>query len=154
LAVISRCWSAQKLYMPSLPTASIERWPPDSIDPSTVKRMHLLNADFNEVGLDFSDIDVVYLDPMFPQRNKSARAKKDMYLLQYLLGKLQDDPAMLELAIKIARRRVVVKRAKRSPTLGERKPDIEFKGSSSRYDVYLTGSGTRQVFQDSLINTG
>lgn len=110
----------------------------NSIAAKAVKHMHLLNADFKEVAMDFSNIDVVYLDPMFPLKNKSARAKKDMYLLQHLLGNLQDDPAMLNIALQLAGRRVVVKRAKNSAHLGDRKPDIEFRGSSSRYDVYLT----------------
>ncbi len=111
----------------------------NSIAAKAVRHMHLLNADFKEVAADFSKIDVVYLDPMFPLRHKSARAKKDMYLLQHLLGNLQDDPEMLDLAIQIANNRVVVKRAKLSVHLGDREPDIEFRGSSSRYDVYVTG---------------
>jgi hypothetical protein len=34
--------------------------------------------------------DVVYLDPMFPPRDKTAKVKKDMALLHRLLGSAQD----------------------------------------------------------------
>ena len=76
-------------------------------------------------------------DPMFPARRKSAKVKKDMALLQQLLGHQTDGAELLDCAKLLAKKRVVVKRAKLSPPLGPGKPDIEFKGSSSRYDVYL-----------------
>jgi 16S rRNA (guanine1516-N2)-methyltransferase len=100
-------------------------------------RMELLCTDFMEFTTSEREFDVVYLDPMFPERRKSAKVKKDMALLQKLLGHESDNAQLLEHARKIAKKRVVVKRAKLSPHLGSEKPDIEFKGSSSRYDVYL-----------------
>ena len=106
-----------------------------------VRNMQLRNVDFFAVACHLPPVDVVYLDPMFQIRSKSARAKKEMYLLQRLLGTSGDISKMLELALSLACRRVVVKRAKMSPCLAGRSPDIEFKGSSSRYDVYLTRAG-------------
>jgi 16S rRNA (guanine1516-N2)-methyltransferase len=110
-----------------------------SADTVTIlKRMTLHCADFLEFDGRQQQFDVVYLDPMFPERRKSAKVKKDMAMLQQLLGHQADAEDLLAHARSIARKRVVVKRAKLSPSLGASKPDIEFKGSSSRYDVYLT----------------
>ncbi len=54
--------------------------------------------------------DVVYLDPMFPPRDKSALVKKDMALLHQLLGSEQDLGSLVEAARLVARHRVVLKR--------------------------------------------
>jgi 16S rRNA (guanine1516-N2)-methyltransferase len=90
--------------------------------------------------LHFGDLLVfAYDSKQFPQRRKSAKVKKDMAALQQLLGHQTDGAELLDCAKLLAKKRVVVKRAKLSPYLGSDKPDIEFKGSSSRYDVYLTG---------------
>lgn len=101
-------------------------------------RMNLHFGDLLEFEAASKQFDVVYLDPMFPQRRKSAKVKKDMALLQQLLGHQTDGAELLDCAKRLAKKRVVVKRAKLSPHLGLGKPDIEFKGSSSRYDVYLS----------------
>jgi 16S rRNA (guanine1516-N2)-methyltransferase len=100
-------------------------------------RMTLRLADVLDLSAEPREFDVVYLDPMFPQRRKSAKVKKDMALLQQLLGHQSDGDELLAHARRLAKKRVVVKRAKLSPQLGPDKPDIQFKGSSSRYDVYL-----------------
>ena len=100
-------------------------------------RMDLRFADLFDLPVESRDFDVVYLDPMFPERRKSAKVKKDMASLQQLLGQQSDGDEMLVHARQLAKKRVVVKRAKLSPQLGPDKPDIQFKGSSSRYDVYL-----------------
>lgn len=100
-------------------------------------RMNLRLGDLLEFAANSQQFDVVYLDPMFPSRRKSAKVKKDMALLQNLLGYQSDGAQLLDCAKLFAKKRVVVKRAKLSPYLGSDKPDIEFKGSSSRYDVYL-----------------
>ena len=100
-------------------------------------RMKLHFGDLLEFVADSQKFDVVYLDPMFPERRKSAKVKKDMAALQQLLGHQTDGAELLDCAKLLAKKRVVVKRAKLSPHLGSGKPDIEFKGSSSRYDVYI-----------------
>jgi 16S rRNA (guanine1516-N2)-methyltransferase len=81
--------------------------------------------------------DVVYLDPMFPHRKKTALVKKEMRLFQQLLGPDEDADRLLEPAIKLALKRVVVKRPAGAPYLAEQKPDIEYTGKANRFDVYL-----------------
>lgn len=83
--------------------------------------------------------DAVYLDPMFPERRKSALVKKEMQVLQRLHGEPKgatDDAALLEVARRAARERVVVKRPKGAPDLG---PGVSFRvpGDTVRFDVYL-----------------
>ncbi len=111
----------------------------DESTAAVLSSMQLHYGEFTKFGFEAQQFDVVYLDPMFPERRKSAKVKKDMALLQQLLGHQTDDEDLLLHAQKLARRRVVVKRAKLSPPLSSQKPDIRFKGNSSRYDVYLSG---------------
>ena len=104
---------------------------------AAVAEMMLLKGDFLEKNDELGNFDVLYIDPMFPIKRNTARSKKPMYLLQQLLGETQEETDLLSLALSKARDRVVVKRAKRSPNYNNRKPDINFTGASSRYDVYL-----------------
>lgn len=106
-----------------------------------VKNMELHLADFLQFARDKVQCDVVYMDPMFPDGVGSARSQKPMYLLQQLLGKADREELMLAHALQLARRRVVIKRNRKSPLVPGPNPDIQFKGSSSRYDVYLVKSG-------------
>ena len=52
----------------------------------------------------------VYLDPMYPERRKSAKVKKHMQALQQLIGHHGDDGALLARARLAATRRVIVTR--------------------------------------------
>lgn len=82
--------------------------------------------------------DVIYLDPMYPHQKKSALAKKEMRILREVVGADEDAAALLEIALCYAKKRVVVKRARLAPMLGETKPDLVFTGQSSRFDVYFS----------------
>lgn len=104
----------------------------------SVARLHLVEGDFLKLNPNPGQWDVIYLDPMFPESKKSARVKKDMFALQEHLGAAEDAEQMWVHACALAHRRVVVKRGKSAPSLGSRKPDIQYKGTSSRFDVYLT----------------
>lgn len=82
--------------------------------------------------------DVIYLDPMYPERKKSASVKKNMQMLQKLLGKDLDTDAVLEAALNKARLRVVVKRPKGAPELSaEKKPNLSYESKTTRYDTYI-----------------
>ena len=105
------------------------------------ERFELIVADARNVlaGMMGDDApDVVYLDPMFPVDAKaSALAKKEMRLLRLLVGDDHDACELLDIARKIARRRVVVKRGRRAPPLGL-EPSLAYRGKIARYDVYLS----------------
>lgn len=79
---------------------------------------------------------VVYLDPMFPHREKSALVKKEMRLFRPLVGDDLDAPALLEAALALASHRVVVKRPRKAPIIDGPKPGYALEGKSSRYDIY------------------
>jgi len=80
-------------------------------------------------------VDVVYLDPMFPERHKAALPGKR---LQWLAELAAPDPRPLEhwlaAAARVARRRVVLKRRRKDPLVTA--PDWQVTGRTVRYDVY------------------
>lgn len=80
--------------------------------------------------------DVIYLDPMFPHRDKSALVKKEMQLFQKVVGDDDDSEALLAAALNSARYRVVVKRPRKAPAIAGPEPTTRVEGKSSRYDVY------------------
>lgn len=79
--------------------------------------------------------DVIYLDPMFPEREKSALVKKEMRAFRDLVGEDQDAQALFDAACRFARKRVVVKRPASGDFLG-RKPSHVIAGKANRFDVY------------------
>lgn len=97
---------------------------------------------FHTCALDFmkqihhTPPDVIYCDPMFPQRNKSAQVKKESQWLQHVVGQDQDVTNLVELALFTALHRVVVKRPLHTEFLVQ-EPDIQYKGRAHRFDVYL-----------------
>jgi 16S rRNA (guanine1516-N2)-methyltransferase len=82
-------------------------------------------------------VDVVYLDPMFPQRRKSALVKKELQFLQMLAGKDSSAQHLLALALTTAGKRVVVKRPSRAPALTDLAPSHSLPGKTIRFDVYM-----------------
>ena len=84
--------------------------------------------------------DIVYLDPMFPERTKSAQVKKKFQLIHGLEKPCENERELLNEALTFASKRVVVKRPKNGNFLAERKPDYSINGSSVRYDCYVTGN--------------
>jgi 16S rRNA (guanine1516-N2)-methyltransferase len=85
---------------------------------------------------------VVYLDPMFPHRDKSALVKKEMRLFRLLAGDDKDAPLLLEAALAVASHRVVVKRPAKAPPISGPAPHHVLKGKTSRYDIYVHRSLT------------
>jgi 16S rRNA (guanine1516-N2)-methyltransferase len=80
--------------------------------------------------------DVIYLDPMFPERKKSAQVKKEMRIFHDIIGEDEDADDLLNLAMGMARQRVVVKRPRHAPPLAGRKAPVHIEGKSTRFDVY------------------
>lgn len=108
---------------------------------NTIKRMHLHQTDaiswLNEHKMQNDQPDVIYIDPMFPDRKKSASVKKEMVTLQELLGSDTDSQTLFETALTCAKRRVVVKRPRLAANIAERAPSFTLSGKSSRFDIYL-----------------
>lgn len=81
--------------------------------------------------------DVVYLDPMYPHREKSAAVKKEMRIFQSLVGEDLDADNLLEPALTLAKYRVVVKRPSYAPPLANKKPSMSINMKKNRFDVYV-----------------
>ncbi len=81
--------------------------------------------------------DVIYLDPMFPERTKSASVKKEMSLFHDIVGGDEDADNLLKIACEKATYRVAVKRPRKAPFLAGQAPSFQLEGKTSRYDVYV-----------------
>ena len=103
-----------------------------------VGRMHLRFGNAIELMQAWPDEvpQVIYLDPMFPHRDKSALVKKEMRLFRPLAGADDDAPALLAAALALATHRVVVKRPRKAPTIAGVQPGYALEGKSSRFDIY------------------
>ncbi|MCL1067346.1 class I SAM-dependent methyltransferase [Shewanella olleyana] len=83
------------------------------------------------------EIDVVYLDPMYPHREKSALVKKEMRVFQTLVGADLDADGLLKPAQALATKRVVVKRPDYAEDLDGVKPSMVLAQKKNRFDVYV-----------------
>ena len=105
-----------------------------------IERMSLQVADAKEWLLTLNEEqrpDVVYVDPMHPERTKAAEVKKEMKIFRELVGGDEDDAELLHAALRIARKRVVVKRPRKAEAIKGPKPNLVYEGKSTRFDVYL-----------------
>lgn len=84
---------------------------------------------------------VIYCDPMFPSKSKSALVKKEMRYLQEIVGPDEDTQELVALSLTRAQHRVVVKRPRNAPWL-VRAPDFTYQGRSHRFDVYIIRPAT------------
>lgn len=103
-----------------------------------VARMRLLEGSSIDwlLNSDAEAADIVYLDPMFPHRDKSALVKKEMQVFRTIVGDDEDSGQLLAGALERARYRVVVKRPRKAPAIEGPEPTTRIEGKSSRYDVY------------------
>ena len=83
--------------------------------------------------------DVIYLDPMYPERDKAntAKVKKGMQILRNLPGCATDTEALFGAAMAAATQRVVVKRPVWAEKLGKVEPNIVVSMPNHNFDVYL-----------------
>lgn len=105
-----------------------------------IERMSLVEGDaVNHLAAlaDADCPDVVYLDPMFPERRKTAAVKKEMQIFHHLVGADADAGALLEVALSRARQRVVVKRPRLADPVEGPPPDHVLAGVRNRFDLYL-----------------
>jgi 16S rRNA (guanine1516-N2)-methyltransferase len=118
---------------------------------AVIDRLKLVETSAEEfLSQRHEDFDIAYLDPMFPERKKTAAVKKDMQMLQLVLDgypALEEEIAMLSAALGAGAKRVVVKRSSGAPAMGDGQPatpGYQMEGSSCRFDVYPLVSMTEQ----------
>jgi 16S rRNA (guanine1516-N2)-methyltransferase len=102
-------------------------------------RLRLAHADSAE-RLPSLAPDAIYLDPMFPDDlGKTALPKKGMQMFRALIGHdVENDAALLALALACAKERVVVKRYPRAPPLAGPSPSASYASKTVRFDLYRT----------------
>lgn len=81
-------------------------------------------------------VDVIYLDPMFPARQKSSLINKKLQLIQKLEPPCSAETELFDAAIKTRPSKIIVKRPLKSEFLAERKPSYTLSGKAIRYDCY------------------
>ncbi|MGB0374532.1 MAG: class I SAM-dependent methyltransferase [Opitutales bacterium] len=86
--------------------------------------------------------EVIYLDPMFPHPEKRALVKKDMQMLQYLVGEDGDAENLLNRALSTEVERVVVKRPRTDEAIASKQASYVLEGKRNRYDIYLHSGKT------------
>jgi 16S rRNA (guanine1516-N2)-methyltransferase len=102
-----------------------------------VNRMSLHNKCAIQFFIDNTVVaDVIYCDPMFTNK-RSALPKKELQVLQDLVGSQDNPKTLVEKAILSAKNRVVVKRSKATPPYVDN-PSFTLKARSHHFDIYLT----------------
>ncbi len=81
--------------------------------------------------------DIIYLDPMFPERRKSAAVKKKFQLIHLIETTAGEGGDILRSAIEAGPRKIIVKRPAGGPLLGGIRPSYSLQGKTVRYDVIL-----------------
>ena len=103
-----------------------------------ILRMELINADSIDILRNLKETpDVIYLDPMFPERKKSACIKKKFQLLQQLEMPCANEEELLYAAIAACPHKIVIKRPAKGPYLAGIKADYSIVGKSIRYDCMV-----------------
>ncbi len=80
---------------------------------------------------------VIYLDPMFPERQKSALVKKKFQLLQRLESPCANEEELLAAALAASPHKILIKRPLKGPWLAGVKPAYSLSGKAVRIDVLL-----------------
>ena len=83
--------------------------------------------------------DVIYYDPMFPDRKKSALVKKEMRIFKALIGADEDIESTLLALIRMAKHKVILKRPQTAAPISfqDVKPIGSVEGGACRFDIYM-----------------
>lgn len=117
---------------------TLERAAQDERLASYAARMRLMPGDAIEfLGQLEQAPDVVFLDPMFPEKRKRAATNKKLQLFQRLERPCEDEDALMAAALAAHPRKVVVKRPLKGPYLAGVRPSSSLAGKVVRYDVVV-----------------
>lgn len=117
---------------------AMERGASDATVADALTRMTFIEGDsLEELAKLTVAPDVVYLDPMFPERTKSAAVKKKFQVLQQLEAPCDQQEELLRAALAVHPRKVVIKRPLKGELLAGFKPAYRIVGKAIRYDVIV-----------------
>ncbi len=104
-----------------------------------VERMELFNEDSVIAMAKLEEApDVILLDPMFPERQKSALVKKKLQVIQKLEIPCVDEREILLAAINAGPKKLIIKRPPKGPYLAGLKPDHSTAGKAVRFDCIVS----------------
>lgn len=101
-----------------------------------IARMELLNQDSIDAMKDGPALkpDIILLDPMFPERRKSSLVGKKLQILQQLEQPCDSEEELLNAAVSLSPRRIIIKRPPKGPYLAGVRPTFSLSGKSVRID--------------------
>lgn len=108
----------------------------DGIARSSIQNLLVIKGDALELLASQAKAKVVYLDPMFPARSKTAAVKKEMQYLQQLELPNTNYLTLLTAARDGGATKIVIKRPAKSLFV-DGKPNHSIGGKTVRFDVYL-----------------
>ena len=99
------------------------------------KRMSLKEGDSKELlsGLTYSP-NLIYLDPMFPEKKKSAETKKKLQVLHRIELPCSDENELLKAAISSKPKKIIIKRPPDGDFLGAMRPTYSIERKAVRFD--------------------
>lgn len=102
-----------------------------------VDRMHLTEGDSIGYLSSLNEApDLIYLDPMFPARQKSGLINKKLQLIQHLEQPCVDEDLLLSAAIGAHPKKIIIKRPAKGAPLAGKKPHYTVFGKAIRYDCF------------------
>ena len=102
-----------------------------------IGRMSLIYGDSKNILPQLSP-EVILIDTMYKDRKKSALVKNDMRLVREIVGTDSDYTELIEVALKFALNRVVIKQPRYAEPLKEIKAcSHQILGKTIRYDVHM-----------------
>ena len=103
-----------------------------------VNRMQLIEGNSMEhLSGQEGGVSLIYLDPMFPERQKSGLIHKKLQLIQKLEAPCSEETALFDAAIRVKPAKIIVKRPLKGDYLAGRVPNHTLKGKAIRYDCYV-----------------
>lgn len=103
-----------------------------------VNRMHLVEGNSIEgMAKQMEQPDLIYLDPMFPARQKSGLINKKLQLIQRLEHPCLEEELLLKTAMDLHPKKIIIKRPLKGKNLAGKTPGYTIKGKAIRYDCFV-----------------
>ncbi len=113
-----------------------------------VGRMTLVQGDSVAAMASLTEApDVILLDPMFPERQKSALVKKKLQMIQKLEQPCTDEREILLTAMRASPKKLIIKRPPKGPYLAGIKPDHSIEGKAVRFDCFVSPADRIEKFE-------
>ncbi|MCR5153816.1 MAG: class I SAM-dependent methyltransferase [Lachnospiraceae bacterium] len=104
----------------------------------TAMRMNLLEGDSKELLASLSYIpDLIYLDPMYPEKKKSAESKKKLQMLHKIESPCSDEDELVKAAIALKPKKIIIKRPPEGPYLAGITPNYSVERKAVRFDCLV-----------------